>query len=62
MTSQKVRTYHSNIIYLLIIAEVYRRRFPKDPTDTIRHIVEKMLRELGAIPEPIPWGALFDSI
>jgi hypothetical protein len=30
----------------------------KDPTDTIRHIVEVMLREVATLPEPIPWAAL----
>ena len=31
---------------------------PKDPTDTIRHIVEVMLRDVATLPEPIPWATL----
>jgi len=50
-----------NLLQLFVYRRLRRQRSPKDPTDTIRHIVEKMLRELGAIPEPIPWRALFDS-
>jgi hypothetical protein len=34
---------------------------PKDPIDTIRHLVEVMLREVATLPEPIPWAALLDS-
>ena len=37
------------------------RRRPKDPTDTIRHLVELMLREVATLPAPIPWDALLDS-
>jgi len=39
---------------------IYRRlkrpRRPKDPTHTIRHMVETMLREIAALPEPLPLG------
>ena len=31
---------------------------PKDPTDTIRHLVEVMLREVATLPAPIPWATL----
>lgn len=38
-----------------------RLRRPKDPTNTIRHIVEVMLREMATLPEAIPWAALLDT-
>jgi len=47
-----------NLLQLFIYRRLGRCRRPKDPTDTIRHIVEVMLRELATLPEPIPWGAL----
>jgi hypothetical protein len=31
-------------------------RRPKDPTATIRQIVEVMFREVALLPEPIPWS------
>ena len=50
-----------NLLQLFVYRRLKRERRPKDPTDTIRHIVEVMLRDLGAIPAPIPWAALLDS-
>lgn len=50
-----------NLLQLFIYRRLKRARRPKDPTDTIRHIVEVMLRDLGSIPEPILWPALLDS-
>jgi hypothetical protein len=50
-----------NLLQLFVYRRLKRERKPKDPTDTIRHIVAVMTRELGAIPEPIPWKALVDS-
>ncbi len=51
-----------SLAFILLQLFVYRRlkrpRRPKDPTDTIRHIVEMMLREVATLPEPISWGAL----
>ena len=47
-----------NLLQLFIYRRLGRSRRPKDPTDTIRHLVEVMLRELATLPEPIPWGAL----
>ena len=38
------------------IARLGRCRRPKDPTDTIRHIVEVMLREVATLPEPHSLG------
>jgi hypothetical protein len=50
-----------NLLQLFIYRRLKRQRKPKDPTDTIRHIVEKMLRNLGTIPSPFPWRELLDS-
>ncbi len=47
-----------NLLQLFIYRRLKRPRRPKDPTDTIRHIVEVMLREVATLPEPISWGAL----
>ena len=50
-----------NLLQLFIYRRLKRQRKPKDLTDTIRHIVEKMLRNLGTIPEPFPWRDLMDT-
>jgi SEC-C motif len=50
-----------NLLQLFIYRRLKRDRRPKDPTDTIRHIVEVMLREVATLPEPIPWVALLDT-
>ena len=47
-----------NLLQLFIYRRLGRSRRPKDPTDTIRHIVEVMLRELAVLPAPIPWATL----
>jgi hypothetical protein len=47
-----------NLLQLFIYRRLGRCRRPKDPTDTIRHIVEVMLREMATLHEPIPWAAL----
>ena len=47
-----------NLLQLFIYRRLGRSRRPKDPSDTIRHIVEVMLREVALLPEPIPWGTL----
>jgi hypothetical protein len=47
-----------NLLQLLICRRLGRSRRPRDPTDTIRHIVEVMLREVTTLPLPIPWAAL----
>ena len=47
-----------NLLQLFIYRRLGRSRRPKDPTDTIRHIVEVMLREVAALPAPIPWAKL----
>lgn len=50
-----------NLLQLFVYRRLKRPRRPKDPTHTIRHIVEIMLREVATLPEPLPWRALFDS-
>ena len=47
-----------NLLQLFVYRRLKRPRRPKDPTDTIRHIVEVMFREVATLPEPIAWGAL----
>jgi hypothetical protein len=47
-----------NLLQLFVYRRLGRCRRPKDPTDTIRHIVEVMLREVATLPEPIPWATL----
>lgn len=44
-----------NLLQLFIYRRLKRNRRPKDPTDTIRHIVEVMVRNIGALTSPIPW-------
>ena len=50
-----------NVLQLFIYRRLKRPRRPKDPTNTIRHIVETMLREVATLPEPLPWRVLWDS-
>jgi len=50
-----------NLLQLFVYRRLKRSRQPQDPTDTIRHIVEVMNRELGTIPEPIRWAELLDT-
>ena len=50
-----------NLLQLFIYRRLGRSRRPLDPTDTIRHIVEVMLRDVATLPEPIPWAALSDT-
>lgn len=44
-----------NLVQLFVYRRLKRPRKPKDPCDTIISIVAEMFRDLGAIPEPIPW-------
>jgi len=46
-----------NLLQMFVYRRLGRSRRPKDPTDTIRHIVEVMLRDLATLREPIPWAA-----
>lgn len=50
-----------NLLQLFIYRRLKRSRRPKDPTDTIRHLVEVMLREVATLLAPIPWTARLDS-
>jgi len=47
-----------NLLQLFVYRRLGRCRRPKDPTDTIRHVVEVMLREVATLPAPIPWATL----
>lgn len=47
-----------NLLQFFVYRRLGRCRRPKDPTDTIRHVVEVMLREVATLPEPIPWATL----
>jgi hypothetical protein len=47
-----------NLLQLFVYRRLGRCRRPKDPSDTIRHIVEVLLREVALLPEPIPWSTL----
>jgi len=50
-----------NLLQLFIYRRLKRDRRPQDPTDTVRHIVEVMLRDVATLPEPIPWAALLNT-
>lgn len=47
-----------NLLQLFVYRRLRRPRWPKDPTNTIRHIVEVMLRDLATFPMPFPWAEL----
>jgi hypothetical protein len=51
-----------NLLQLFIYRRLKRERRPKDPTDTIRHIVEVMLREVASLTEPVPWQEIIAFI
>ena len=50
-----------NLLQFFIYRRLGRPRRPEDPTDTIRHIVEVMLRDMATLPQPIPWAALLNT-
>jgi len=50
-----------NLLQLFVYRRLGRARRPTDPTETLRHLVEVMLRDLASLPEPIPWAALLDT-
>jgi len=50
-----------NLLQLFVYRRLKRPRRPKDPTDTIRHLVETMLREIATLPDTLPWRALWNS-
>lgn len=47
-----------NLLQLFVYRRLKRERKPKDPCDTIIAIVAEMFRDVGAIPQRIPWEAL----
>jgi hypothetical protein len=47
-----------NLLQLFVYRRLKRERKPKDPCDTIISIVAEMFRDVGAIPERIPWEVL----
>lgn len=50
-----------NLMQLFLFRRLKRQRKPKDPTDTIRHIVEVMKRDIRDLHEPVPWGEVIDT-
>ena len=44
-----------NLLQLFIYRRLKRPRRPKDPTNTIRHIIEVMQRDVATLQSPIPW-------
>jgi hypothetical protein len=50
-----------NLLQLFIYRRLRRRRKPRDPCDTIISIVAEMFRDIGSIPEPIPWEILANA-
>jgi hypothetical protein len=51
-----------NLLQLFIYRRLKRARRPKDPTDTIRHLVEVMFREIATIAKPISWQEILAFI
>ena len=51
-----------NLLQLFIYRRLKRARRPIDPTDTIRHIVEVMSRDVGALINPIAWKEIIAFI
>jgi len=51
-------TFAFNLLQFFVYRRLGRSRRPTDPADTIRHIVEVMLREVATLPAPIPWATL----
>ncbi len=51
-----------NLLQLFVYRRLKRPRTPKDPCDTIISIVAEMFRDVGAIPERIPWEVLARAV
>ena len=51
-----------NLLQLFIYRRLKRERPPKDPTDTIRHLVEVMQREIATLHKPVPWQEILALI
>jgi SEC-C motif/Transposase DDE domain len=50
-----------NLLQFFIYRRLKRPRRPKDPSDTIRHVVEVMLRDVATLLAPIPWMPRLDT-
>ena len=50
-----------NLLQLFVYRRLKRERKPKDPCDTIISIVAEMFRDVGSLPEPIPWEVQADA-
>jgi hypothetical protein len=44
-----------NLLQFFFYCRLGRERKPRDVSDTHCHIVQVMLRDLDALPAPIPW-------
>lgn len=47
-----------DLLQLFVYRRLKRPRKPKDPCDTIISIVAEMFRDVGTIPDRIPWEVL----
>ncbi len=50
-----------NLLQFFVYRRLKRKRKPKDPCDTIISIVAEMFRDVGSIPEQLPWVELLDT-
>jgi hypothetical protein len=50
-----------NLLQLFVYRRLKRTRKPKDPCDTIISIVAEIFRDVGTIPERIPWEVLANA-
>lgn len=50
-----------NLLQIFLYHHLRRLRVPKDHSDTIRDMVEKMKRQMAILTEPVPWFRLLDS-
>lgn len=47
-----------NLLQLSVYRRLKRRRLPKAPCDTIIAIIAEMFRDVGAVPQRVPWEVL----
>lgn len=50
-----------NLLQFFVYRRLRRKRKPMDPCDTIISIVAEMFRDVGSLPESIPWSELADT-
>jgi hypothetical protein len=50
-----------NLLQFFFYCRLRRERKPRDVSDTLRHLIETMLRDLATLPAPIPWSVRRDS-